>query len=295
MQVLNFGSVNMDVVFQVEHIVRPGETISSYQRKTHAGGKGANQSVALARAGVKVFHAGRVGNDGRWLLEKLGNEGVDVKYLEVGEDPTGQAMIQVDTRGQNSIVLFAGANRKITDVQAQYTIEHFSSGDVLLLQNEINRVDHIMRVGNKRGMSICFNPAPMGAEVMNYPLELVNLLVLNETEGAALTRRESPADIIKELHHRYPKAEIILTLGEQGVRYQSLQEKHEVPAVKVRAIDTTAAGDTFIGYYLACRGKGMNVNTSLRVACQASALCVTKPGAMDSIPRKMEVKSFVNG
>ncbi len=295
MRVLNFGSVNIDVVFGVDHIVRPGETLSSLHRKTHAGGKGANQSVALARAGVKVFHAGRIGADGRWLLEKLGNEGVDVKYLEVDHDATGQAMIQVDSRGQNSIVLYPGANRKISDVQVKYTLEHFGKGDTLLLQNEINRVDHLMRAGAQRGMTICFNPAPMDSQVLHYPLELVNILVLNQTEGAALSKRDAPADIMKQLHHQYPQAQIILTLGEQGVWFASAIEKHQVPAVKVRAIDTTAAGDTFIGYFLACRGQGMSVEASLRVACQASALCVSRPGATDSIPRKAEVKSFVQG
>ena len=139
MNILNFGSLNIDLVYQVEHIARPGETIASSAHQVFAGGKGANQSAALARAGASVFHAGQVGPDGQWVVDKLAGLGVDVQHIRVGDAPTGQAIIQVDRQGQNSIVLFAGANAQIDREAIDATLGHFGRGDLLLLQNEIKR------------------------------------------------------------------------------------------------------------------------------------------------------------
>ena len=190
MNILNFGSLNIDLVYQVEHIARPGETIASSAHQVFAGGKGANQSAALARAGARVFHAGQVGPDGQWLVDKLAGLGVDVQHIRVGDVPTGHAIIQVDRHGQNSIVLFAGANAQINRATIDATLSHFGAGDILLLQNEINDIPYIVAAAAKRGLRICLNPAPCGPEIRDYPLELVHWLVVNQPRPkASLTRR----------------------------------------------------------------------------------------------------------
>ena len=192
MNILNFGSLNIDLVYQVEHIARPGETIASSSHQVFAGGKGANQSAALARAGARVFHAGQVGPDGQWLVDKLAGLGVDVQHIRVGDVPTGHAIIQVDRQGQNSIVLFAGANAQIDRGAIDAALSHFDRGDILLLQNEINDVSYIIASASERGLTICLNPAPFGPEVRAYPLELVDVLIVNETEATGLAGASEP-------------------------------------------------------------------------------------------------------
>ena len=283
MNILNFGSLNIDLVYQVEHIARPGETIASSSHQVFAGGKGANQSAALARAGASVFHAGQVGPDGPWLVDKLAGLGVDVQHIRVGDAPTGHAIIQVDRHGQNSIVLFAGANAQLDQAAIDATLSHFGAGDIVLLQNEINDVPYIMAAAAQRGLTICLNPAPFGPEVCAYPLERVDLLIVNETEATGL------AGTLAELAALCPHAQIALTLGAAGVQYRSPTEEFHLPAPQVEAIDTTGAGDTFIGYFLAGLTAAMPAREAMARAIQAAALCVTRPGAMDSIPAAAEL------
>ena len=289
MKILNFGSLNIDHVYQVEHIVRPGETIPSASYQVFAGGKGANQSAALGRAGAQVFHAGRVGPEGQWLVDKLRDLGVDMGFTAMGQDPTGHALIQVDRDGRNAIVLFAGANRAITEEQIAATLAHFGPGDLLLLQNEINQLPRLIRAAVARGMRVCFNPAPFTEEVPGYPLGEVDILVVNEHEGRGLSGQSEPEGILAELAVRYPEALLVLTLGAQGAWYRSPQESFHVPAQPVKAVDTTAAGDTFIGYFLAGLSQNLPPRQALERASRAAALCVTRPGAMDSIPAAAEV------
>lgn len=288
MRILNFGSLNIDHVYQVEHIVRPGETLPSTSYQVFAGGKGANQSAALGRAGARVYHAGRVGPEGQWLVDKLAGLGVDMRFTLRDETPTGHALIQVDREGHNAIVLFAGCNARITEAQIDQTLAEFGSGD-LLLQNEINNIPHLMREANKRGMKICFNPAPFTSEVPGYPLETVDILVVNEVEGGGLSGVQETQAILQTLATKYPRTQILLTLGEQGAWYRSPLETFAVPAERVRAVDTTAAGDTFIGYFLAGLAAGISARQAMERATRAAALCVTRPGAMDSIPAAREL------
>ena len=285
MNILNFGSLNIDLVYQVGHIVRPGETIASSSHQVFAGGKGANQSAALARAGARVFHAGQVGADGQWLVDKLAGLGVDVQHIRVGDVPTGHAIIQVDRRGQNSIVLFAGANAQISRGAINAVLAHFDRGDTLLLQNEINDISYIIASASERGLTICLNPAPFGLEVRAYPLELVDLLIVNETEATGL----AGASTLPALAALCPHAQIVLTQGDAGAQYRSPTEEFHLPAPQVEAIDTTGAGDTFIGYFLQGLTASMTARDAMARAVQAAALCVTRPGAMDSIPAANEV------
>ena len=201
MSILVFGSLNIDHVYQVEHLVRLGETLPSTAYRRFQGGKGANQSVALARAGAPVFHAGRVGREGMWLRDELAVQGVDVAQVAVGDVPTGHAIIQVDRDGENAILLYGGANLTVSGADARGVLAQFGPGDWLLLQNEISAMPDILRAAAARGLLVAFNPAPMTPEVQDYPLDGVSLFVVNETEGAALAGIEnaSPASIVGTL------------------------------------------------------------------------------------------------
>ncbi|MFA7159649.1 MAG: ribokinase [Kiritimatiellia bacterium] len=292
-RILNYGSLNLDLVYAVPHIARPGETISSASRRVHAGGKGANQSVAAARAGGKIYHAGKVGRDGEWLVEKLSKAGVDARFVSTAKENTGHAVIQVDFKGENAIFIFPGANQLMTRAGIDGVLDNFSAGDYLMLQNEINEISYLMHSARERRMKVCFNPAPMDGRVARYPLRKASFLILNETEGAALAGRSGPEAILRRLSQQYPETEIVLTMGKQGaVAVGPGAPAIRAPAFRVRAVDTTAAGDTFIGYYVAGRASGMDLGPCLRQACAAAALCVTRPGAMDSIPSMAAVRRF---
>lgn len=289
MRVLNFGSLNIDHVYQVDHVVRPGETIPSRNYRIFAGGKGANQSAALARAGAAVFHAGLVGPEGAWLVEKLAGLGVDMEFTLTGDTPTGHALIQVDTAGRNAIVLFPGANQELTTSQIDAALASFGAGDLLVLQNETNLVPYLIEGARARGLRVCLNPAPFTPELDTYPLGLVDILVLNEIEGRGLSGVEDTEGMLAGLADRLPGCQVVLTLGAQGVAFRAPGEAFTVPAHPAEVVDTTAAGDTFLGFYLANLAAGSTARAAVEVAVRAAALCVSRPGAMDSIPRADEV------
>ena len=289
MQILNFGSINIDHVFFVEHFVRPGETLASMDYQKFAGGKGFNQSIALAQAGAKVFHAGKIGHDGVWLLNRLGQCGVDTSLIQTVDTPTGQGIIQVNREGENAIILFGGANRKITEENAVKVISKFKPGDYLLLQNEISAIQEIMKLATEKGLRIIMNPAPMSPEVQSYPLDTVEIFILNEIEGRDLTGETEFGQICRSMTNRFPKALTILTVGDQGVWFAESDRLLHVKGEKVKPIDTTAAGDTFIGYFIAEYTRGNDLELAVRFANRAAAICVTRPGAADSIPKRVDV------
>ncbi len=289
--ILNFGSLNIDHVYQVTHFVRPGETMSSQSYAVFAGGKGANQSIALARAGAAVVHAGKLGRDGAWLKDKLAEAGVDTRAVALVDTASGHAMIQVNAEGENCIILHGGANQLIDDAHIETSFQDLGEGDTLLLQNEINydAVPKLCRKAHDFGMRVALNPAPMNDAVFDFPLNLITTFVVNEIEGAEMVGAQEPDAILDAFVKRWPNAEVVLTLGSQGVMYAHGETRLSVPAEKVKAIDTTAAGDTFIGYFMACREDGASVEESLRTACKASAICVARAGAADSIPWRKEL------
>ena len=292
MKILNFGSLNIDLVYRVPHIVKPGETLSSHTLATYAGGKGNNQSIALARAGAPVYHAGKIGKDGEWLVDLLKAAGADVRFIRRDPGPTGHAVIQVADSGQNSIVLFPGANRTITPQEIRQTFKHFGKGDILLLQNEINAIPEIMQAAHKSGMEIWFNPAPFDPAIHTYPLSLADLFIVNEIEAADLSGAKTGTPSLATLARQFPAARILMTLGAKGAILKSGPRQWVAPAPKVKAVDTTAAGDTFIGYFIASFIEGLAPGQCLAHACKAAALSVTREGAADSIPRKEEVTGF---
>jgi ribokinase len=290
MRILNFGSLNIDHVYRVDHIVSPGETIASAAYSRFCGGKGLNQSIALARAGAEVWHAGKIGAEGSFLRERLAQDGVNIDFVEEVNVPTGHAVIQVDAKGENAIVIHGGANQAIKRADAERVLRAFSPGDLLLVQNEISALKDVLELAAARRLKVAFNPAPFSPEVPNYPLEGVDLFILNETEGRDLTGEAGAEAAAAGLLERFPDAAVILTLGARGALYADRSGTFTVPGQRVVVVDTTAAGDTFIGYFLAQYAKGSDVRHAMGMACRAAALCVTRPGAADSIPALAETK-----
>ena len=288
-RILNFGSLNLDYVYAVEHFVAPGETISSSRMDLNCGGKGLNQSIALAKAGAKVCHAGKIGFDGGRLKTLLESYGVDTAYLKESEGPNGHAIIQVDKAGQNCILLFPGSNRQIEKDEIDACLDNFGKGDYLLLQNEINLIPYIMEKAAEKGIEIVFNPSPITEDIFSFPLDKVSLFILNEIEGKALSGESSPNRILDAMNIKYPAAKILLTLGEEGSIYFDGEKKIFQNIYKVKAVDTTAAGDTTTGYFLAGLAAGDDPATVLDKAARASSITVTRHGAAESIPTKEEV------
>lgn len=292
-RLLNLGSINIDLAYRLPHIVRPGETLGSLGFVRGAGGKGLNQSIAAARAGARVHHAGSVGRDGLDLLALLGAEGVDTHHTRVVDDQaTGHAIIQVSASGENAIVLHAGANHAIAPSALPAVFADFGPGDWFLTQNETSCVSDALTLAAKRGMRVAFNPAPFAPNVADLPLDGVELLIVNETEAAALARADGPADAMAALRAMLPHAKIALTLGPRGVWWSAPDGDVHVAPPAVQAVDTTGAGDTFIGYLLAGLLRGEPPPAALALACRAAALSTTRPGAASAIPTAAETASF---
>lgn len=292
MKILNFGSVNIDLVYAVKEFVKPGETIASLSLEKHSGGKGFNQSVALAKAGMMTYHAGRIGADGMFLKKALEDYGAQTSHLQVVDMPTGHAMIQVNDQGENCIILYPGANAAMDEVFCDQVLRDFGEEDVLVLQNEINHLAHIVDKAYAKGMHIALNPSPMNAKITAELLEKVTWLFVNAVEAQSLTGEKEPALQMAVLKAKYPKAQIILTLGKEGAWYQTEDQLYKQVAYRVEAVDTTAAGDTFTGFFLAMLLQGKMPNEALEIATKAAALSVTKKGAATSIPTLEEVCAF---
>ncbi len=289
-EVLNFGSLNIDHVYGVPHFVRPGETLSSDSYSIFAGGKGLNQSIALARAGVKTAHAGKIGPDGDFLLKTLHESGVDTTFVLRENAPSGCAVIQVDRAGENAILLVPGANQAVGEVDIDGILNQVPAGTTLLLQNEISNLPFLIAAAKKRGLVVAFNPAPCGPEVPGYPLELVDLLIVNEIEGAQLAGAEGDEHTVADLlARRFPDTEIVMTLGGAGALYVRGEERIRVEAPKVEVVDTTSAGDTFIGYFIASRLRGFGIRETMQYAVAAGSIAVGRAGASVSIPSADEV------
>jgi len=289
LQILNFGSLNVDHVYSVKRFVAPGETLDADAYTVFAGGKGFNQSIALARAGARVAHAGCVGADGLWLRDELTREGVDVEHVRAVDAPTGHAVIQVDPAGENCILIHGGANQSLTTDHIDAALASLSGEAAVLVQNETNLLHEIIDRSAARGLHVILNPSPLNDAIERAPLERVDTFVLNRAEGERLSGESSPDGILSVLRARHPRAVIVLTLGEGGVRHVDGTGEHSAEAESVQAIDTTGAGDTFTGYFVAARVHGESVPRALRIACRAAALCVQRPGAAASIPVRGEL------
>lgn len=289
MKILNFGSLNIDHVYRVPHFVAPGETLASTSYQKNAGGKGLNQSIALARAGAEVCHAGLIGEDGRFLRELLQQEGVGTAWVKECGVPTGHAVIQVNDAGQNCILIHGGANAAVGEDYMRRVFSAFDQGDYALFQNEIQGLPHLIRCASEAGLKIILNPSPIGPELEESDLSLVDYFIMNEIEGKAITGREDPIEILDEMHRKYPGAGVVLTLGGEGACYGDGREYFFEAARKVTVADTTAAGDTFTGYFFAALLEGSTPGAALKLAADASAIAVSRVGAAGSIPRRNEL------
>ena len=317
MKVLVYGSLNIDLVFPVDHIVGPGETIAASAMIKSAGGKGANQAAALTKAGMEVYMAGKIGADGHFLLELLKSYGVNTDNVIVYPGATGQAIIQLDRHGQNSIILYPGGNGEIREDEISPVLEAFGPEDAVLLQNEIPHGGRIINSAKERKMKVFFNPSSFDEGIFALPLKKVDLFFVNEIEAAALAGEAFSAGeagengeasgpgplplILDRLCEKFPSAEIIITAGKDGAYYgsnrgdigrrmghpQKTRIKAEAPEVPVA--DTTGAGDTFTGFYIAAREKNNSLAQALSLACKAASIAVSRKGAMESMPFKNEV------
>ena len=297
-KVLNFGSLNLDYVYQVSHFVQPGETLSAVSQTINAGGKGLNQSIALVKAGTKVYHAGCIGIGGERLERVLQEYGVDTTFLFPVNQIQGNAVIQVTPSGDNSIVLFGGSNQCISEEQINRTLATFGEGDFLVLQNEINNLPKIIEKARAKGMTIFLNPSPCDNRLDQVDFGQLDWLLVNEIEAEQLTGESTPAAVWQNVHRRYPNLSLLLTRGSQGsfafrINGDDL-EKEAQKAYRVKAIDTTGAGDTYTGFFISSLIQNLPLTECMRRASMAAAISVTRNGAAQSIPNADEVQKAIS-
>lgn len=287
MAIYNLGSINIDHVYRVPHLPVAGETLASVSFNSGLGGKGANQSIAIARAGGQVFHIGAVGPDGAWTLEILAGAGVDTRHIATLDVATGHAIINVDDTAENAIVLFAGANRALTETLVDTALQGAKAGDWLLLQNETSLAFYAAGVAKSKGMKVAYAAAPFIADVAIEMLPVADLLAVNEIEATQL------AEVLGRDLNDLPVPQTLVTRGAKGATLRTGDRRVSVPAFKVDPVDTTGAGDTFLGYFLAAIDAGWSAQDALTQASAASAIQVTRAGAAAAIPDRDEVMEFM--
>lgn len=297
MKIINFGSLNIDNVYNVREFVKPGQTIFTDSFHVAAGGKGLNQSIAAARAGAKVIHAGIIGTNGIFLADLLQEAGVDISHILTLDAPSGHTVIEVNASGQNRIIVHGGTNLMLSEDYIDRVLAHGDADDLVLLQNETNLVGSIIRKSHEQKLKVAFNPSPMPDDPEGLPLDLVDYFIVNELEAAQLAGMSSDSpfeSILDSLAAKYPHAVIVMTLGHNGVLYSQGNNRLSHPVFQVDAVDTTAAGDTFCGYFLAALCQNIPAATALREASAASAIAVSRPSAAPSIPLHKEVQEFLD-
>ncbi len=288
MTIFNLGSINVDHVYRVPHLPGPGETLAASSLQTGLGGKGANMSVAAARAGSHVAHIGAIGPDGIWARDRLMEYGVDTRHIAQLDVPTGHAIINVDDAGENAITLFAGANQMIANDVIANVLSTGNTGDIFLTQNETNAQRVAAEIGSKFCFRVCYASAPFDADAVKAILPFLDFLILNAIEAEQL--ESALGTPIEQLD----VSDIIITLGSDGARWINASQRidQHFEAIKVTPIDTTGAGDTFTGYVLAGLDRGLSMGQSISLAMRAAALMVTRMGTADVIPDLKEVEEF---
>ncbi|MBP1805163.1 ribokinase [Rubellimicrobium aerolatum] len=286
MTIWNLGSINADHVYALPHIPAPGETLAARSLTQGLGGKGANMSVACARAGGKTKHIGAIGPDGAWMADRLRAYGVDTAAILTLPGPSGHAIIALDDRAENTIIVFPGTNRQIPPAHIDATLAGAAPGDLFLTQNETNHQPEAAFSARLRGLRVAYAAAPFDAGAVRAILPHADLLLLNEVEAEQLRQAtgQGPADL--------GLSDVIVTLGARGSVWLQGGQEHRVPAPRVTPVDTTGAGDTFTGYVLAGLDEGRPMPDALALATRAAALKVTRPGAADAIPTRAEAEAF---
>ena len=306
--ILVIGSLNADLVVRAPHFPQPGETISGGDLQIIPGGKGANQAVAAARQGASVAMLGRVGSDsfGPFLLDSLKSNSVDITHVHADDSATGTAIIVVDANGQNSIVLSAGANGKVSPVDVDNATLFRPSLILLQLEIPTPTVLHAARYARKNNIRVILNPAP-AKPLPDELISLIDFIIPNETELSLLTGIEvkdipSAEKAAKVLLDRGAK-NVIVTLGEKGALLVSGNQTTQVNAYKVNVVDTTAAGDAFIGGFasnllesddMRQQASSLQIIEAVKYANACGALAATKFGAQPSLPTKEETENFIS-
>lgn len=293
MSVINFGSLNVDHTYSVKNIVQPGETIQASDYNIYCGGKGLNQSIAVARAGAKVLHAGMLGKGGDILFDALRESGVDTTCIGYPDVPQGHAIIQVAESGENSIFLFCGSNFAVTTEYVDSVLQAQKEPCMIMLQNEISEVSYIIDAAYQKGFPVVFNASPINDAIYNIDLKKISWLLVNEIEGAALTGEQNPEKIIEKFKEIQPDIGVVLTLGKEGAICSKGDTLIHQGIYPVTAVDTTGAGDTFTGYFVAALDEGKPLDKAMQNAAAASAISVTRKGASPSVPNAEEVEQFI--
>lgn len=284
MAVYNLGSINLDHIYKVPHLPAPGETLAANGYSVGLGGKGANQAVAVAKAGARSILIGAVGAEGAVARDALVGYGVDVSRVTFSKTPTGHAIINVDPQAENAIVIYAGANLSITGACVAQAVADATGVDSLLLQNETSAQVEAARIAAGKGMRVVYSAAPFDIDAVRAILPFVSTLAMNEGEAAAL---------IAELG-TLPQIDMVVTKGSKGAEWISAGlEPLFMPSFLVKPVDTTGAGDTFIGTLIAGLDVGLDRSEAMRRAAAAAAIQVTRPGAAPAIPDAAEVDAFL--
>ncbi|WP_339108598.1 ribokinase [Thioclava sp. GXIMD4216] len=290
MKIFNLGSINADFFYRLPHLPQPGETLASVGYDRGLGGKGANQSVACARAGAQIRHIGAIGAEGRWMVERMEEAGVDCSQVVIVREASGHAIIYVDQAGENSIVLHPGANRTIPETALDEALDQAEDGDLMILQNETGLQVEAAQLAAERGLFVIYSAAPFDEAAVRAVLPYVSLLIVNEGEARALCASFGLS--LQEL----PVKQIVVTKGAQGATWHNLETGGLIvmPAFPVTPVDTTGAGDTFAGYLAAALAEGCTRERAMRLASAASALKVTRAGTADAIPTRADVEDFLD-
>ena len=298
MKILDFGSMNLDHVYQVPHFSLPGESLSVTELKTGPGGKGQNQAIAMARAGAEVYMGGCLGQGGEVLKALMEANGVDTSLLWPVDEAQGHAIIQVAPDGENSILYYGGSNRCVTAAQIEATMAPFDAGDLLVLQNEIVLLSEIVEQGHAKGLKILLNPSPFDETLQTVDFGKLDWLIINELEAGFLTGSEDPEEAWAILHEKYPLLSVVITLGGAGSKAFQVNDGTvtivDQPVFPVHAVDTTGAGDTFTGYFAAGLVSGEPLQDCMKKAAMAAAISVTRPGAASSVPLREEVEQALS-
>ncbi|SIS51308.1 ribokinase [Roseivivax lentus] len=286
MTIWNLGSINADYVYRVPHLPRPGETLPASAYSRGLGGKGANMSVAAARAGARVAHLGAVGHDGGWMIERLMEYGVDTRAIDRVGEASGHAIIAVAEDGENQILLYPGANHAISETRLADRLAEAGASDLFLFQNETNAQARGAALASAQGLRVVYAAAPFDADAVSAVLPLLDLLILNAVEAQQLQAATGLAP------GALPVRDVIVTKGAEGATWFETDsgDATDIPAVPSDPVDTTGAGDTFTGYLVAGLDRGFTLRQSLDLAAKAAAIMVTRVGTADVIPDLKDVE-----
>ena len=298
MKIVVIGSLNVDTTYSLPHIPKEGETILATNKTVQKGGKGQNQAIQMARLGAEVSMIGAVGSDGegKELIDGLKQENIDTRGMIVKEGPSGTASIYVNSEGQNNIVVYPGANFKLTKEDIDSKLDILKDADICVMQNEIplDVIYHVLELCREMGITMIHNPAPAVKDFDKKYLSLIDYFVPNETEMELILNREIDSNVedmareVLELGCR----NVIVTLGSKGSLLVNEEKVYGQKAMLVKAVDTTAAGDSFIGGFVAGLARGFDLERAMEYGTLSSALTVTSPGAVDALPYKKDVEEM---